>query len=531
MTTMTIARRVAGTIVAFTALLAWSGAAPATPGPAPIPSLPNAPASLGPAVGTGTPAPTVQLLTTKPDIALAGTNFTVSGNGLRANRDVLLTWSTASVDWQLDARPDSVDYLGRKATNYNVQLGLAHTDANGTFELTVKAPQDWGGLHDIYAVVDGIQVAKGGFLMARHATISPKRGPIGTPITITYSGLGSKLYEGSAAMMYDNKFVGQVTGNWSRGTAVAHIRAAGPVGRHVIVLMDSVTYGYMNIPQSPNPWATASKLFFTVTKDAGRPKPEIDWPVNVAPTMSAFTTLLPGVAEQTSGSSATGGASSASGSLSVTSGRILTKVGVNVSGLAPNAEADLQWASVVGNRVNCTGTCWTTLNIPLGTATTAADGSLKANITIPDGLGGWHALQVIQDRKMKSQLPFFVKRSFASAQPVSDLTLRQGQHFTIHLKGLGWTQLDNTIAVDYDNAYIGYGCGFNSQGDTLLNLTATGAPGTHLIDLYPLLYTQQPSYPNTPYGMIPMLSYATDLPGLALGYKLPAMRLAITVVK
>jgi hypothetical protein len=31
--------------------------------------------------------------------------------------------------------------------------------------------------------------------------------------------------------------------------------------------------------------------------------------------------------------------------------------------------------------------------------------------------------------------------------------------------------------------------------------------------------------------MIPMLSYASDLPGLALGYQLPAMRLAITVVK
>ena len=78
---------------------------------------------------------------------------------------------------------------------------------------------------------------------------------------------------------------------------------------------------------------------------------------------------------------------------------------------------------------------------------------------------------------------------------------------------------------------MGYGCGFNSQGDTVLDMVATGAPGTHLIDMYPLLYTQQPSYANTPYGMIPMLSYASDLPGLALGYQLPAMRLAITVVK
>ena len=521
MTTTNIARRVAGTIVALAAL-ALAGSAFAAPGTAPKPVFPNASTSLGAPLPPFLQAPSLKLLSSKPDTTFAGGDFTIAGQGLPANNDVQLTWSTADVNWLLDARPDSVDYLGRSAANYNVQLGIAHTDATGSFNLTVPAPRDWGGLHDIYALVNGVAVAKGGLLIARHATIFPKSGPIGTPITITYYGLGSKLYEGSASMTYDNKFVGQVTANWNRGVAVAHIRAAGPVGKHVIVLTDSVTFSYMNIPQSPNPWATGSKLYFTVTKDAGRPKPAIDWPVNVAPTMWSYTTMLPNVVK---------GTKVATGALSTTVGSILTKVGLSASGLTPNAPVDLQWASVVGNRVNCSGTCWTTLNIPLGNATAGADGSLKTNITVPDGLGGWHAVQLIQNGQVKAQLPFFVKRSFASAQPVSDLTLRQGQHFTIHLKGLGWTQLDNTIAVDYDNAYVGYACGFNSQGDTLINLTATGAPGTHLIDMYPLLYTQQPSYPNTPYGMIPMLSYRTDLPGLALGYTLPAMRLAITVVK
>ena len=49
--------------------------------------------------------------------------------------------------------------------------------------------------------------------------------------------------------------------------------------------------------------------------------------------------------------------------------------------------------------------------------------------------------------------------------------------------------------------------------------------------MYPLLYTLNPSYGNTPNGMLPMLTYADDLPGLALGYRLPAIRLAITIVK
>jgi hypothetical protein len=515
-------KRVVGIASAAIALLLPASAF-ATPGPVQAPAIPGVSALPGPVVDPGKPAANMRTLKTSPDVAVAGTKTTISGTGLPANKDVTLTWSTANVDWMVDARPDSVDYLGRKTTKFAVQLTTAHTDATGAFSVALNAPQDWGGLHDIYAVVDGLQVAKGGFLIARHATMTPRKGPIGTPITITYSGLGSSLYEGSVSLNYDNKFAGQMTANWSRGVAVAHIRASGPVGKHVIYLDDSVTFGYMNIPQSPNPWAVSKKFIFTVTKDAGRPAARIDWPLNLAPTMSPTTTL--------NAVKSIAGATTANASLSVTSGQILAKVDVRAGGLTPNAPVTLQWASVVGNRVNCTGVCWTFTTTPLGTATAAADGTLKTKITVPDGLGGWHAVQLVQGADTMAQVPFFVKRSFASAQPVSDLTLHAGQHFTIHLKGLGWTQLDNTIAVDYDNAYMGYGCGFNSQGDTVLDMVASGEPGTHLIDMYPLLYTQQPSYANTPYGMIPMLSYASDLPGLALGYQLPAMRLAITVVR
>lgn len=519
--TITI-KRVAGIAFAATALVVPASAF-ATPGPVQAPAIPGVSALPGPVIDPGKPAATMTTLTTTPDIAVAGTKTTISGAGLPPNKDVNLTWSTATVNWVLDARADSVDYMGRTATKFTVLLATAHTDATGAFKVTMAAPHDFGGLHDIYAVVDGVQVAKGGFLIARRATMTPKKGPIGTPITITYSGLGSSLYEGSVALNYDNKFAGQLTANWTRGVAVAHIRASGPVGKHVIYLDDSVTFGYMNIPQSPNPWAVSKKFIFTVTKDAGRPKAEIDWPLNVAPTMAPTTTLA--------AIKSVAGATTGSASLSVTSGQILSKVDVTASGLTPNAPVAMNWASVVGNRVNCTGTCWAFTTTPIGTATASADGTLNTKITVPDGLGGWHAVQFVQGTTTVAQVPFFVKRSFASAQPISDLTLHDGQHFTIHLKGLGWTQLDNTIAVDYDNAYMGYGCGFNSQGDTVLDMVATGGPGTHLIDMYPLLYTQSPSYANTPYGMIPMLSYANDLPGLALGYQLPAMRLAITVVK
>jgi hypothetical protein len=457
-------------------------------------------------------------LKTAPDIGLPGTGFTLSGTGLPAGKSVSVLWNTANVTWMVDARPDSVDYLGRKADKLNVVLAQATTDAQGAFSVMLKVPSDFGGIHDIYAVVDGVQVAKGGLLIARSATMTPRRGPIGTMITLTYSGLGSSLYEGGASVQYDNHYVGAVTANWTRGLASVQFRAAGPVGRHTIEIADAISFDYLNIPQSPIPWAVGHRFTFTVTKDAGPPKPRLDWPLQVTPTINATTTmnqvgLAVGEAKATIDSKA---------------GPVLSKVAVSATGLAASTPVNLVWSTVVGNRVNCSGTCWSFVSVPLGNGTAAADGSFQSTATIPDGLGGWHVIQLLQNGNVVAQVPYFVKRSLVG---VSALKLKAGQSFTVHLKGVGWTQLDNTIAVDYDNSYIGYGCGFNSNGDVVLNLVASGAPGTHLIDMYPLLYTQQPSYPNTPYGMVPMLTYARDVPGLALGYQLPAIRLAIEVVK
>ena len=189
----------------------------------------------------------------------------------------------------------------------------------------------------------------------------------------------------------------------------------------------------------------------------------------------------------------------------------------------------LVWSTVVGNRVNCKSTCWAFVSQSLGAASVSA-GSVSSTITVPDGLGGWHVVQLVQGGKIVAQVPFYVKESIVG-NGVSSVVVKEGQSFTIHLKGVGWTQLDNTVGVDYDNSYIGYGCGFNSNGDVLLHLNATGGPGTHLIDLYPMLYSLSPSFADTPYGMVPVLTYAHDEPALALGYHLPAFRFAITIVK
>ena len=345
------------------------------------------------------------------------------------------------------------------------------------------------------------------------------KGPIGTPITITVTGLGSSQYESEAAVLYDNHFTGLIAGNTTRGTATVHIRAAGDIGRHEIEVYDaSHVLPYLNIEESPLPSLIPFAFQFTLTKGSASLKPSVEMPVTVQPTVDVRTTLSAGLVSS---------AGAAAAKLSVTSGPILTKVGITASGLTPSVPVDLEWATVVGNRVNCTGTCWSSVQVPLGKPSAAADGSLSASFTVPDGLGGWHAVQLLQNGKVVAQVPYFVNRSFVSISK----TVKAGQRFTIHLKGVGWTQIDNTLAVVYDNSLIGYGCGFNSQGDVTMNLLASGKPGTHLVDIYPMLYTQQPAYAYPPLGMMPLLSFNRDAPGLALGYNLPAMHLAITVVK
>jgi hypothetical protein len=505
-----------GGAVAVGAFALLQASAAAAPVPVTAPIVPGAPTLFGSVVDAGAPSDTMATLKTAPDVAPTGKTVTLSGSGLPAAKTVSLVWMTANVRYILDSKPDSVDYLGRKVDRIAVALANAKTDASGAFKASFTVPKDFGGLHDIFAVVDGKQVAKGGFLLERQVRISPTKGPVGTPITITVIGMGSPTYESVGSVLYDNKYAGAVSANTTRGWTTFKIRASGKPGAHMISYEGSShTVPYLNMEQSPVPWTGAHMLRFTVTKDAGAPKPSLEWPADVQPTMTERTTVL---------SSITG---TATAQLDSSSGPILTKVNVTASGLTPNVPAALQWTSVVGNRVNCTGTCWNFVNEQLGSAQVGADGKLATSIKVPDGLGGWHAVQIVQNGQVKAQVPYYVKRSFVSVPK----TVKAGQPFIVEVKGVGWTQLDNTVAVTYDNSYIGYACGFNSNGYVRIQLTATGEAGTHLIDLYPLLYTQQPAYPYSQLGMVPLLGFANDAPGLAAGYQLPAYRLAIKVVK
>jgi len=514
--------------------------------PAGLPDIPALPFT-GMKSATFTTPENMVTLGVTPNQGTIGTPFTLTGKGLPASVTLSLTWGTSDGTWVTDIQPNSVNYLGTKYTKYNVNMGTVTTDAAGAFTLNTTVPSDFGGVHDIYLLQDGVAIAHGGYQITRTLSISPKSGPIGTPITITYTGLGASLYTAGAAVHWDNSYAGEMQALWTRGTGKVVIRAAGPVGTHYVEVKDAITFAYLNILQSPVPYANGGIAPFKVTKDAGAPAPSMTWPAKVEPSVTQRTTLSAvGLDPATAGVA----------KLSVESGQILTKTTISATGIPSTGTHQIVWASVVGNRVNCTGTCWAYSSVPLASVD-ITDGTISKEITVPDNLGGWHVIQIKKGDVIEAQAPFYVKASimpfYDSAGKVIGMGLakadssveafsrggagvpttkfKAGEEITISIKGVGWTQLDNTMAVTYDNSYVGYGCGFNSNGYMVIHIRATGAPGTHIIDLHPLLYTQQPSFANTAYGMVPVLSSDRDFAGLALGYQLPVIHFGLTIVK
>jgi hypothetical protein len=175
---------------------------------------------------------------------------------------------------------------------------------------------------------------------------------------------------------------------------------------------------------------------------------------------------------------------------------------------------------MVGSRVADTG--FEPRESVLATVRTGADGRLNQPITIPDDLGGVHVLALRSGDQELAQAHFVIETSIVGIRPTAGPV---GTPVSIHLKGVGWTEFDNIYVVTYDNAYMGYVCGFNSNGDVVMNFTASGAPGVHLIDFYPGIY-QGPKDGQQLYRL-PQLTYADDHPG----NKIPALRFAFIITE
>jgi len=451
-------------------------------------------AALGPQVSVGTPENGyVGLLAVTPKHAPAGAPVTLSAEGLPPGQEFQLVWSTAIGAWNVT----DTEYHGREFTPAAYEIAKARSDAAGRLTASFIAPEDYGFLHDIVLQQGGRLFTQVAFNLDMTIEISPKSGPPGTPIKVDVKGIGYRPLYNSWDVIYDNNFTGWISSVTTKGSASFTIPATGGPGPHIIeVLHGELTVPYRNPEQNPAPGRPRFEFSFLVTDGAPVPPPppgqQAQKSVRVLPPQGELVASpqFSGVGEQAV---------------------------VRGEGFEPGKSYKLNWTRVVGNRM--TGQGWEEISKPVAESTADAAGRAEFRFATPDDLGGIHGLWVDTAGRKKIGAYWIKPTAFAldiARGPV-------GTTFTIHLKGVGWTETANIYHVVYDNNYTGYVCAFNSQGDVEIIMKATGAPGLHFIDLYPGIYKGEETRPNN--FRIPQLTYYDDHPG----EDLPAFHFAFEV--
>ena len=95
----------------------------------------------------------------------------------------------------------------------------------GRLDAPFTIPEDFGGVHEVIALVDGKRVAQGGIEVTQTFEMSPASGPVGTPIELTVKGLGWRTMESTWVVNWDNKVARIRLGGGHEGSAVARFRA------------------------------------------------------------------------------------------------------------------------------------------------------------------------------------------------------------------------------------------------------------------------------------------------------------------
>lgn len=421
-------------------------------------------------------------LTVTPEHGPVGTPVEVKAEGLPPDQEFQLVWRTVRGHWKVSGP----EYHGREYVPVGYQIARLKTDDAGRFVARFSAPEDFGFVHDIVVQQGQRAFTQTAFSIDTTVELSPKAAPVGAPITVSMKGIGWRQLENSWLLLYDNKFTGWLSAVTTEGSATVTVPATGKPGVHVLeVVHGEFTFPYRNMQQSPEPNRPQFALRFTMTDGAPvlPPRPELQAQTNVRRL-------------------------AASGELSASPpfATIHAPVVVRGAGFAPGKTLQLNWATVTGNRVAGNGG-WEESSRPVAEAKANAAGDAEFRFAVPDDLGGAHRLWV-DDGSSKKSGTFWIAPSAAALDTDHGPA---GTPFTIHLKGVGWTETANIYTVVYDNNYVGYACGFNSQGDVRIPLRATGEPGLHVVDLYPAVYKGKEGRPNN--FRIPQLTYADDHPG------------------
>ncbi|HET6948618.1 MAG TPA: hypothetical protein VFJ45_12480 [bacterium] len=406
-------------------------------------------------------------LVATPDRGPVGTRVTLTGKGLPANAALDVMWQTVEAEWIQE--PPLFKGVAARETQH--RIATVTTAADGSFVETLKIPEEYGGLHDIYLMHGSRVLNKAGFRTLPVVTMLPASGPVGTPIRITLKGFNPvHQLETWFFVLYDNKLVGYMTALRTNGTARVIIPATGEPGLHVVEVFNGGVGGpYRNPESSPlrsiQGLEPIFRFTFRITEGQAVIPPDIE-----AQWAKPVRGVEPALASPVIWSD-------------VRSGPVGTPTVLRGKGFAAGERIDLLFYNMKGNRLSATG--FAAYVEELATVTAGADGTFAWTYKIPDHLGGDHRIAARVKGQEVAATSLVIDRT---ALPLAKREYRVGEEIVIHLKAVGWTETDNIVSLVYDNSWIGYSCGFNTDGDVVMRVRASGAPGWHYIDVYPALY-------------------------------------------
>lgn len=467
---------------------------PAAGGPAVAPSQV---AGGQPAKASPAPVDYVGSFRLAPARGPIGSRVTARGAGFDPNADLELVWQAFAGEWKTDDTPEN--YKGREYREQLVPLGSVRTDGAGAFTATFTVPDGFGFGHDVRVIQDGTVKNQSAFMVEMRVNVSPRSGPVGTPITIEVEGIGVSPLHSSWELTYDNQFTGWISAVTTQGRAKAVIPATGAVGPHVLkVLHGSFTFPYMNMQQSPDPTRPTFTEIFTITEGEA--------------------VLPPTTAEQAPPTVAGESPSGGTGPVAWTDpqeGPIETSSILHASGLAPGTDFSVAWQTQVGvdtQMIGGSGDERPQADWELGTVRSDASGTVDWQFTVPEDKGGDHRIELRRGEEVVASATFRIR---PSARPLDVSRGPVGTEMTINLKGIDDTDTGKIFMLVYDNSMLGYACSVTSQGDITIYLPAAGEPGWHFIDLYPGIYKGE-DLPGVYNYRIPQLTYAADHPGESL---------------
>lgn len=438
----------------------------------------------------------------EPDRGTIGSTTTLSGSGFGPGLELTIGWEDTTATWNVDLVEGK--FYGREFVTEDVPVAAVTTDDDGSFAVEFVVPDDFGFFHNVTVSDGDTLLNRAQFRTEMEMSISPTSGPVGTPITIDVRGMGYGYLENSWQLTYDNSYTGWVSAVTTDGSATATIPATGAPGTHVIQLTHGWSHvPYLNNQQSPRPDRPVFTFEFEVTDGP----PVLPPPPDEQGLPVAFGTTPP---DDGSAAIWTDVWSGPVGTPIVLSGRSI--------GLGP---LDLVWYRQQGSRVSGGG--WSEVGVELGTATPTDDGSFRFEFEALDDLGGAHRIDAVRGDDVVASTEFVVT---PSAFAVENDTGPAGSMALFHVKGVGWTETANIYTVVYDNSYVGFACGFNSQGDIQVYLPLAGAPGVHYVSLYPAIYRGEDIRGAVNFRL-PQLTYADDHPG----EDLPAFHFAVEVTE